>query len=128
MFQFTTMKKCLLTFKRIWESKNVELLGITTEKDLEFDKHVNKICWKANRKHNVLSRMWEKRIISKSFIESHFFNWDSLHARLNSHYQARSHKKKKRKKMTVYRKSQLQLKGLTVKRCLLILDLKPLRS
>ena len=38
------MKKCLLTFKRIWESKNVELLGITTEKDLEFDKHVNKIC------------------------------------------------------------------------------------
>ena len=28
---------------RIWEPKNVELLRITTEKDLKFDKHVNKI-------------------------------------------------------------------------------------
>ena len=42
---------------RIWESKNIELLGITIEKDLKFDKHVNKICSKANRKLNVLSRM-----------------------------------------------------------------------
>ena len=29
--------------KRIWESKNVELLGITIDIDLKFDKHVNKI-------------------------------------------------------------------------------------
>ena len=29
---------------RIWESKNVELLGVTIDKDLKFDKHVNKIC------------------------------------------------------------------------------------
>ena len=28
---------------RIWEPKNVELLRIATEKDLKFDKHVNKI-------------------------------------------------------------------------------------
>ena len=26
-----------------------------------------------------------------------FFNWDSLHARLNSHYKALSYKKKKQK-------------------------------
>ena len=33
--------------------------GITIDKDLKFDKHVNKICLKINRKLiNVLSRMW----------------------------------------------------------------------
>ena len=34
-----------------------------------------------------------------------FFNWNSLHARLNSHYEAWSYKKKKTKKITGYRKS-----------------------
>ena len=34
-----------------------------------------------------------------------FFNWNSIHARLNSHYEAWSYKKKKHKKITVYRKS-----------------------
>ena len=34
-----------------------------------------------------------------------FFNWNSLHAKLNSHYEAWSHKKKKHKKITAYRKS-----------------------
>ena len=35
-----------------------------------------------------------------------FFNWDSLHARLNSHYEAWSYKKKKKhKKDYSYRKS-----------------------
>ena len=53
-------------------------------------------------------------------------NWDSLHARLNSHYKAENFKKKKHKKITAYRKS-VQTEP-TVKRCLLILDLKPLRS
>ena len=33
-----------------------------------------------------------------------FFNWDSLHARLNSHYVAWSYKKNKHKKVKVYRK------------------------
>ena len=56
-----------------------------------------------------------------------FFNWGSLYARLNSHYEAWSYKKKKnRKKIKAYRKS-LQ-KEPTIKRCLLILDLKPFRS
>ena len=34
-----------------------------------------------------------------------FFNCDSLHARLNSHYEAWSYKKKKHKKIKAYRKS-----------------------
>ena len=34
-----------------------------------------------------------------------FFNWDSLYARLNSHYNACSYKKGSTKKITGYRKS-----------------------
>ena len=34
-----------------------------------------------------------------------FFNWYSLHARLNSYYKAWSYKKKKHKKVKAYRKS-----------------------
>ena len=56
----------------------------------------------------------------------YFFNWDSLHAKLNSHYVAWSYKKKKHKKITAYKK--YVQKEPTVKRRLLILDLKPLRS
>ena len=54
-----------------------------------------------------------------------FLNWDSLHARLNCHYEAQNYKKK-HKKITAYRQS-VQKKP-TVKICLLILDLKALRS
>ena len=54
-----------------------------------------------------------------------FFNWDLLHARLNSDYKAWSSYKKKYKKIKAYTKS-LQ-KELTVNRCLLIPDLKPFR-
>ena len=34
-----------------------------------------------------------------------FFNWDSPHARLNSHYEAWSYKKRSTKRITGYRKS-----------------------
>ena len=55
-----------------------------------------------------------------------FFNWASLHARLNSNYEAWSYKKRKYKKIKAYRISVE--KEPTVKKCLLILDLKPFRS
>ena len=49
-------------------------------------------------------------------------NWlDSLHARLNSHLEVWSYVKKKRKNIKAYKKSVR--KELTVKRCLLILEL-----
>ena len=51
-----------------------------------------------------------------------FFNWDSLHVRLNTHCKAWSYKKKKHNKIKAHRKP-LQ-KEPRVKRCLLILDLK----
>ena len=38
-------------------------------------------------------------------IHFNFFYWDSLHARLNSHYKAWSYRKKKLKKVKAYRKS-----------------------
>ena len=50
-----------------------------------------------------------------------FFNWDLLHAMLNSHCKTWSYKKKIRKTIKAHRKSVQ--KELTVKRCLLILDL-----
>ena len=62
----------------IWESKSVKLLAITIDKELKFDKHVDKVCSKANRKLSVLSRMRsflsarKRRIVFKSFIESQF--------------------------------------------------------
>ena len=60
------------------------------------------------------------------FLLFFFFNWDSLHARLNSHYKACNYKKKTHKNIKAYRKSVQ--KEPTVKRVLLILDLKPFRS
>ena len=49
------------------------------------------------------------------------FYWDSLHARLNSHYKACSYNKKEHKKIKAYRKSLY--KEPPVNRCLLILNL-----
>ena len=71
---------------------------------------------------SVLARLQYQKHQANSDSNS---NWDSLHARLNSHQNAWSYKKKKHKKIEVYRKS-LQ-KEPTVNGCLLILDLKPFR-
>ena len=49
--------------------------------------------------------MYYKKIIMRSTFETFFFNWDSLHARLNSHYKAWNYKKKKHKKIKTYMKS-----------------------
>ena len=63
---------------KIWESKSVKLLGITIDKELKFDKHVDKACLKANKKLNFLSRMQsflsakKRKVIFNSFIESQF--------------------------------------------------------
>ena len=46
-----------------------------------------------------------KYLIVTQKLFSFFFNWDSLHARLSSHYKAWSYKKKKDKKIKSYRKS-----------------------
>ena len=54
------------------------LLGITIDKELEFDDHVNNLCKKACQKLNALARIApfmnieKKRIIMKAFIELQF--------------------------------------------------------
>ena len=57
----------------IWESNDVKLLGVTIDRDLKFDKHVLKLCSKANQKLSALSRMANKRrTLFKAFVESQF--------------------------------------------------------
>ena len=54
------------------------LLGITIDKDLKFDDHVNNLCKKACQKLNALTclapymNVEKRRIIMKAFIESQF--------------------------------------------------------
>ena len=57
----------------------------------------NKSVWDFILSHGVQ--------FDKLFFVIVFFNWDLLHARLNSHYKAWSYKKKKHKKIKAYRKS-----------------------
>ena len=62
----------------VWESNDVELLGVTIDNNLRFDKHVSNICLKANRKLSALTRVAKfvpfkkRRILFKAFIESQF--------------------------------------------------------
>ena len=62
----------------IWESNDAKLLGVTTDRDLKFDKHVLKLCSKANQKLSALSRVVnllsfnKRRTLFKAFVESQF--------------------------------------------------------
>ena len=62
----------------IWESNDVKLLGVTIDRDLKFDKHVLKLCSKANQKLSALSRIAKllsfnkRRTLFKAFVESQF--------------------------------------------------------
>ena len=53
----------------------------------------------------INSRLAASYILANEIKNFFFFDWDSLHARLNSHYKAWSYKKKKHKKIKAYRKS-----------------------
>ena len=52
-------------------------------------------------------KMWERGRVRGFF----FFYWDSPHARLNSHYEAWSYKKKSTKKITGYRLRWIRWEG-----------------
>ena len=62
----------------IWEENSVKLLGVTIDRQLNFDKHVFDICTKAGRKLSALTRMIsyltfdKKRRLLKTFFESQF--------------------------------------------------------
>ena len=64
---------------QIWESSRERLLGLSIDKDLNFNTHLSNICKKASSKVTALARMVKlipfnkKRILlMKSFIESQF--------------------------------------------------------
>ena len=81
-------------------------------------------------KKSLLSRpkndpIWSENVSNIHFLQRFFFNCDSLHPRLNSHYKTWSSNKKKHKKIKTCRK--IVQKEPTDERSLLILDLNPLR-
>ena len=41
----------------MWENNDVKLLEVTIDRDLKFDKHVLKLCSKANQKSSAISRV-----------------------------------------------------------------------
>ena len=60
----------------LWEGNNVELLGVTIDNNLRFDKHVSNICLKAKRMLSASKRVAKfdpfkkRRILFKAFVES----------------------------------------------------------
>ena len=79
---------------RIWESKNEKLLGLTIDRNLNFEDHVFILCKKAGRKLSALSRISnymsfeKKRILLKVFVELQFgycpLNWMFYSRKANS--------------------------------------------
>ena len=62
----------------IWESNDVKFLGVNIDRDQKFDKHVLKLCSKANQNLSALSRIAKllsfnkRRTLFKAFVESQF--------------------------------------------------------
>ena len=62
----------------IWESQAEKLLGLTVDKNLNFNLHLKTLCKKANQKVSALARIvrilpfQKRRLILKTFIESQF--------------------------------------------------------
>ena len=123
-------KNPLQTTKNLLTSKSAKNdTKLSTEyRTLKKNELNAKVSWEIKgryKSHNSVSGRCSLCLVEKLERLDFFFNCDSLYARLNSHYEAWSYKKKKHKKITTYRKSVQ--KESAVKTCLLILDLKPLR-
>ena len=62
----------------IWESANEKLLGVTIDKNLNFNSHLSILCKKFGQKVTALARIvkllpfYKRRILLKTFIESQF--------------------------------------------------------
>ena len=63
---------------KITNSKKEKLLGVTIDKDLTFESHIESLCSKASQKLYALLRvssymgLGQRRLIMKSFINSQF--------------------------------------------------------
>ena len=64
--------------EKIWESSKEKLLGVTIDKNLNFNEHLSQLCKKVSQKISALARVVKyisfdkKRILLKTFIESQF--------------------------------------------------------
>ena len=58
---------------KIWESNKVKILGVTIGNKLRSDSHVASICFKANQRLNLLSRL-ETLLTFDRYILKHFLN------------------------------------------------------
>ena len=62
----------------IWESSDEKLLGVTIDKNLNFNLHLQNVCKKVGAKVTALARIvkllpfYRKRILLKTFVESQF--------------------------------------------------------
>ena len=62
--------------EKIWEKRDVKLLGVNIDNELKYDKYVLQICCKAGRKLSALTRVLKltlfrkRRTTFKTFIES----------------------------------------------------------
>ena len=62
----------------IWESQKEKLLGVTIDRNLDFNNHLSNICKKASQKVSALARVAKllpfhrKRVLLKAFLESQF--------------------------------------------------------
>ena len=78
----------------VWESNDVELHGVTIDKNLRFGKYVSNICLKSNRKLSALTRLVKYVPFKKDvFFSIHNFpggNLSELFLRNNHNYNLRS--------------------------------------
>ena len=69
---------------------------LTSSQRLDLPEHFQQGVVASNQHEN--STLQNILTLTLIFFSIFLFNWDSLHARLNSHYEAWSYKKKKHKK------------------------------
>ena len=84
------------------EKSSFKMLQVTFSSKLDWGTYIISIAKTASKKIGAL--IHSMKFISPEVALYLFFNWDSLHARLNSHYKAWNSKKKKHKKIKAYTK------------------------
>ena len=60
-------QKLLINTFTIDESDEVELLGLTVDKQLNFDKHIDKLC-----RNTQIFKLWKNNSVGNAFIDSQF--------------------------------------------------------
>ena len=112
-FQLAVCMKCIDLYNEAIKSFSYFSCSNTIKEEFNFLKiysnsfsikviHINSICQLNEGQVSSISYSCRSFLLLLFFL---FFNWDLLHARLNSHCKAWSYKKRKHKKIKTYRKS-----------------------